>query len=143
VNWSSIVTDVTLVRIRCWALWKRWGFMSGRWRAKRIYKAIGNDDTEWWGVFDGLTNPDTPLLNWTKRGVRKFIWKGTEADAHSLAQMLNEGAPGSEKPLAPQLSQSQRIMYSNNVVTARKRNVGTQFKRCACGTMYKGDKHCD
>jgi len=94
-------------------------------------------------VFDGLTNPDTPLLNWTKRGVRKFIWKGTRDDAESLAQMLNEGAPGSEEPLAPQLSKSQRIMYSNNRVTAaRKGTVSTPFKRCACGTMYKGDKHC-
>ena len=118
-----------------------------RWQPFRLHKAFGLQKTEWWGLHDTLTNPCQPLHNWTKRGSKKGIWRGTFEEAVHLAQILDTDTRESARITRPDTSLSQRIMYRQNQAqrTARSipRGMGN-FQQCPkCGSMYKGAKHCD
>ena len=123
----------------------QYGDVDGWWQPFRIYRSE-IDGREFWGVKDDHYNRTKPLLDWRIKGNRKVMWRGSESDAVDLARKLNKNEPGNDRITKEPTSLSQVVrIYQNRPRPTRSRgtSMATAFKRCNCGAMYKGEKHCD
>lgn len=124
------------------------GKVEGWWQPHRFYRVEESTlGRELWSVCDHHYVKVKYLLDWRAKGLKRPIWKGTKREAFDLARLLNKGGEGTDRitkePM--HLTQVMRIQQDRKRRT-RPAGVGAgaaQFKKCACGAMYKGDKHCD
>lgn len=101
-----------------------------------------------WVVLDLKYQRDNEVRDWKARGDagKRKIWRGSEIDAINLAKLLNKAYRDDDKLITNvERSQSTYVPWQNSSKkkTARTSVVIPQFKSCACGAMYKGEKHCD
>lgn len=126
--------------------------MSGRYVPRRFAAAWGKGEP--WGVVDQAYNPDEWIADWRKKGSKRLPWRGTKADAYDLASLLNRNASDIANVTKTPTHLSQVVRYAKLNENRRGRPVSTRtraksgaapvpnFKRCTCGAMYKGEKHC-
>lgn len=103
-----------------------------------------------WIIVDLKYNRVNEVRDWRKKGLpgKQPIWRGTEEDADNLAELLNKDAEATGNGLVKKTErgQSDFVPWQNKRKAKRKPNAApavSAFKKCACGTRYKGDKHCE
>lgn len=119
------------------------GQHDGRFTPFKYGKIFGAEDK--YGINDGMINgPDAILRNWQKGRKSKLPWKGTLGQAEEMCALLNRDQTVMRKATKEELSARTRAILGygkRKAPTPQKRM--SAFKRCQCGAMYKGDKHCE
>lgn len=102
---------------------------------------FGKEDK--YGIVDKhYNNPHEAIMrNFQKGKKTKNIWKGTLEQAIDMCSLLNRDANVREKATAKPTSDTQARYYSNRPKHKTPPSMRA-FKKCACGAMYKGEKHC-
>ena len=117
------------------------GQPSGRFTPFKYGPIFGKEDQ--YGINDGYINgPDAILRNWQKGKKSKLPWKGTKEQAEEMCALLNR-----DKKVMQKATQQDQSARTRAILRNKPRTVSAsalpQFKRCPCGAMYKGEKHCD
>lgn len=95
-----------------------------------------------YAINDGhYTGSEAVLRNFQKGKKSKKIWKGTLEQALEMCALLNRDQKVMRKATTGVTSDTQKRYYSNRPRTTKP--TMSAFKKCECGAMYKGDKHCD
>lgn len=123
-----------------------YGKVEGWWQPHRFYRVEESTlGRELWAIADHHYVQVKYLEDWRAKGAKRPIWKGTKEEAFELARLLNAGGPDVDRITKPQMSLTQvrRIQHDRS---RRPRTGGAgptpQFKKCHCGTWYKGESHC-
>jgi hypothetical protein len=108
----------------------------GRYSPGKLSNVYGQ---EVWLVYDGATNPDTPLKDWRRKN--RVNWKGTEEEAEELCALLNRTGRllGNVRPVAEadMMSKSQEIMWAN---VARKKSTKRSTPSSSPGSALRGQQ---
>jgi len=101
-----------------------------------------------WVVLDLKWQRDNEVRDWRKKGLpgKQPIWRGSEEDADNLAKLLNKAYRDDDKLITTvERGQSEYVPWQNKGKARRKSQAApvVAFKKCPCGTRFKGDKHCD
>jgi hypothetical protein len=100
-------------------------------------EAIG----QYWGVLD--CELQTYIRNW-HRGLTRTVWRTDLETATEMADTMNALRMGNVRPVAQELSKSQKIMFANKARKRTARPTVSSFTRCAgCARMVKQGHQCE